>query len=381
MSSVTDQGPVAKLTSALVARASITPEDAGCQQFIADYLDKLGFRCRFLPFADVSNLYCELGTSGPLTIWLGHTDVVPPGPLDEWVSPPFEPTIRDSQLFGRGVADMKGAVAAMLVALENLKVDPTAMNGRLGVLLTSDEEGPAEHGVRRVVQTFAEENIQPDFCLVGEPSSLNHLGDNVRVGRRGSLNGWLTVKGVQGHAAYPELARNPIHEWAPVLCRLLEEVWDEGNAYFPATSLQFSNVAAGTGAHNIIPGELALKFNFRYSSAVTDVQLENRFTTMLEEAGLEFDLRWQRSGAPFFTPEGDFTRTVVSAIRAETGREPALDTGGGTSDGRFIAPLGCDVVEFGLVNQSIHKLNEHAPLEDLEQLAAIYKRIFQQLLT
>lgn len=380
MTRASDLGPVAELTSALVERASITPADAGCQPFIADYLEALGFRCRFLPFADVSNLYCELGDSGPLTIWLGHTDVVPPGPLEEWTSPPFEPTVRNRQLYGRGVADMKGAVAAMLVALTELKLDPAAIRGRIGVLLTSDEEGPAEHGVRRVVETFAQENIQPDFCLVGEPSSLKTLGDNVRVGRRGSLNGWLTVKGIQGHAAYPELARNPIHEWAPVLCRLLEEVWDEGNRYFPATSLQFSNVTAGTGAHNVIPGELSLKFNFRYSSAVTDVQLEDRFTAILQEAGLDFELRWQRSGAPFFTAEGEFTRAISSAIQAETGCEPALDTGGGTSDGRFIAPMGCDVVEFGLVNQSIHKLDEHAPLEDLERLASIYKRIFQQWL-
>lgn len=380
MSVDSDLGPVASLTAALVKRASVTPADAGCQTLIAGLLEDLGFSCRHIPFADVANLYAELGDDGPLTLWLGHTDVVPPGPLDAWTSPPFEPAVRNQHLYGRGVADMKGAIAAMLVALQRLQLDPQQMNGRIGILLTSDEEGPAEHGVRRVVETFRADKIQPAYCLVGEPSSLNHLGDNVRVGRRGSLNGWLTVRGVQGHAAYPHLARNPIHEWAPVLCKLLEEVWDEGNRFFPATSLQFSNVTAGTGAHNVIPGEMSLKFNFRYSSAVTDRELEDRFTQTLRDAGLEYDLRWQRSGAPFLTSEGPFVDSVASTIREITGLDPKLDTGGGTSDGRFIAPMGCDVVEFGLVNESIHKLDENAALADLEQLAVIYEGIFRRIL-
>ncbi len=364
----------------LIRRRSVTPEDAGCLPLIASRLERAGFNIERLDFGEVSNLWATHG-EGETLAFLGHTDVVPPGPEAAWRSPPFEPTIRDGRLYGRGAADMKGSVAAMVVALEQFVAAHPDHPGRVALLLTSDEEGVAIDGVRRVVRHFAESGERIDWCVVGEPSSKERLGDLIRVGRRGSLSATLTVRGVQGHVAYPELALNPIHAFAPALAELVAERWDEGNADFPPTSFQVSNFNAGTGANNVIPGALSALFNFRYSTASTADELKRRTEHVLERHALNWAVEWHLPGEPFLTPPGGRLReTVVSVCRDLCGTEPEQSTGGGTSDGRFIAPMGAEVVELGPVNATIHKVDECVAVADLERLPAFYLAICQRLL-
>jgi succinyl-diaminopimelate desuccinylase len=375
----TAANPVLALTCELIRRRSVTPDDAGCQALLAERLRRLGFQCEALPFGEVSNLWADLGTEGPLFVFAGHTDVVPTGPERQWSSPPFEPTVRDGRLYGRGAADMKASLAAMVVATERFLGTCPRPAGRIGFLITSDEEGPAVHGTRAAMAHLTERGIRFDYCLVGEPSSREALGDTVRVGRRGSLNGRLVVRGVQGHVAYPELADNPIHRLAPALAELAGTRWDDGNAHFPPTSWQASNVAAGTGASNVIPGELALDFNFRFSTEQSAEQLEQRVREILDRHGLRYELTWSLSGEPFLTARGALVDAVVAGIGAVTGRTPTLSTGGGTSDGRFIAPTGCQVVELGPCNATIHQVDERVGLDELEPLARIYEQLLQRL--
>lgn len=363
----------------LIRRRSVTPEDAGCLPLIASRLERAGFNIERLDFGEVSNLWATHG-EGDTLAFLGHTDVVPPGPEAAWRSPPFEPTIRDGRLYGRGAADMKGSVAAMVVALEQFVAVHADHRSRVALLLTSDEEGVAIDGVRRVVRHFDEVGERIDWCVVGEPSSRERLGDLIRVGRRGSLSGALIVRGVQGHVAYPELALNPIHTFASALAELVADRWDEGNADFPPTSFQVSNLNAGTGANNVIPGALSALFNFRYSTASTAQDLRARTEGVLERHGLDWDIEWHLSGEPFLTPPGGRLReTVVSVCRDLCDTEPEQSTGGGTSDGRFIAPMGAEVVELGPVNATIHKVNECVAVADLERLPAVYLAICQRL--
>ena len=371
--------PWLPLLEDLVRRASVSPADAGCQEVIAERLRPLGFDIEALPFEDVQNLWARRGTNGPLFVFLGHTDVVPSGPLDAWTHPPFEPTVVDGQLYGRGTADMKGSIAAFVVALERFLARVPEPSGSIGVLITSDEEAAAKHGIRRVMPHFAEVGIQIDQCLVGEPSSLERLGDVVRVGRRGSLRAELIVHGIQGHIAYPHLADNPIHALAPALQELTETVWDEGNEFFLPTSFQISRLESNSGSVNTIPGRLEMSFNFRYSTASTEAGLKARVDEILTRHGIKHDLHWHLSGEPFLTPGGDLVEAVTEAVTAETGWAPTLDTGGGTSDGRFVAPTGAEVVELGPINASIHKVDEHVNLADLEALSRIYEGILDHL--
>jgi succinyl-diaminopimelate desuccinylase len=374
--------PVLQLAIDLIRRRSVTPDDAGCQDAIAARLARAGFRIERLRYGEVDNLWASHGEGGPLLAFLGHTDVVPSGPEAAWRSPPFEPAVRDGRLYGRGAADMKGSVAAMVVALEAFVAAHPAHKGRVGLLLTSDEEGPTNlDGVRKVAGHFRAAGERIDWCVVGEPSSKARLGDLIRVGRRGSLSGTLTVRGVQGHVAYPEKARNPIHAFAPALAELVAERWDEGNADFPPTSFQVSNLDAGTGATNVIPGELKALFNFRYCTASTAEALRARTEAILARHGLDYELAWNLSGEPFLTPPGGLLReTVLAACRELCGTEPEQSTGGGTSDGRFIAPLGAEVVELGPVNATIHQVDEHVAVADLERLPALYQAICARLL-
>jgi len=371
---------VLDLSRALIARPSVTPDDAGCQALLAERLGALGFTCRDMPFAEVSNLWAVRGDEGPLFVFAGHTDVVPTGPLERWASPPFEPTIRDGFLYGRGAADMKSSLAAMLVATERFLAVRPDHAGRIAFLITSDEEGPARHGTRAVVDALTAAGERLDYCVVGEPSSDQALGDTVRVGRRGSLNGLLTVHGIQGHVAYPQLADNPIHRLAPALAELAATRWDDGNAHFPPTSFQASNVAAGTGAGNVIPGELTLEFNFRFCTEQTAAGLQDRVVEILDRHGLRYDLDWALSGEPFLTSGGPLVEAVSASIRSVTGLDTELSTSGGTSDGRFIAPTGCQVVEIGPCNATIHKVDERVALTELEPLAEIYQGILDRLL-
>lgn len=373
------------LTEALIARPSLTPDDAGCQDMIAQRLSAAGFHIHRLRFGEVDNLLAVFGDAGPGLMFLGHTDVVPPGPREDWDSDPFTPVQRDGRLQGRGAADMKGAVAAMTVALERLAQAMPGRAGRLLLLLTSDEEGPAQDGVRRVAPWLKEHGLVPDYCVVGEPSSVERLGDLIRIGRRGSLHGRLRVNGVQGHVAYPDKASNPIHRFAPALAELVAEHWDEGVVedgveVFPPTSFQVSNLNAGTGADNVIPGRLEALLNFRFCPASTPERLRHRVETILSRHGIEFTLAWRLSGEPFLTAPGRLRQAAVDALRSVCGIEPRADTGGGTSDGRFIAPLGSEVVEVGLVNASIHQVNENTSLTDLRQLPQVYQAIGQALL-
>ncbi|HJT97277.1 MAG TPA: succinyl-diaminopimelate desuccinylase [Rhodanobacteraceae bacterium] len=371
---------VVELTSELIRRASITPDDAGCQPLIAARLAKAGFAIEHLRYGDVDNLFATHGTGGPVLVFLGHTDVVPPGPLDAWTSPPFEPTVRDGRLYGRGAADMKSGVAAMTLALEDfVRADPSHA-GTVALLLTSDEEGIAEHGVRRVAEEFRRRGQRIDWCVVGEPSSRERLGDLIRVGRRGSLTGRLEVRGVQGHVAYPDRASNPIHTLAPALAELAATEWDCGDEAFPPTSFQISNLNAGTGADNVIPGMLEAVFNFRFGVASTAASLRERVETILNRHGVDFTIAWRLSGEPFVTREGKLRAAAVAAIRAECGVSPEASTGGGTSDGRFIAPLGAEVVELGPINASIHKIDEAVALDELARLPALYASICARLL-
>ncbi|HET8899193.1 MAG TPA: succinyl-diaminopimelate desuccinylase [Rhodanobacteraceae bacterium] len=373
---------VLDLACELIRRRSVTPDDAGCQALIAERLARAGFHAEHLRFGAVDNLWLTHGDGAPTLIFLGHTDVVPSGPESAWTTPPFAPLIRDGRLYGRGAADMKSGVAAMVVAMESYVARNPRHSGSLGLLLTSDEEGPTnEDGVRRVVEHFREIGQPIDYCVVGEPSSKQTLGDLIRVGRRGSLSASLTVRGVQGHVAYPDKALNPIHALAPALAELVAERWDAGNADFPPTTMQISNLHAGTGANNVIPGQLQATFNFRYGTASTAESLVARSEAILRRYGIDFSLDWNLSGEPFLSPAGGRLReTVVSICRGATGSAPEQSTGGGTSDGRFIAPLGAEVIELGPVNASIHKVDEHVALADLERLPALYLAIIERML-
>jgi succinyl-diaminopimelate desuccinylase len=372
---------VLQLTRDLISRRSVTPQDAGCLDLIAGRLAALGFHIERLRFADVDNLWATHGSEGTVLAFLGHTDVVPPGPEDAWRFAPFTPTERDGMLYGRGAADMKGSVAAMVVALEGFVRANPDHPGTVGLLLTSDEEGVALHGVREVVGHFAKTDQRIDACVVGEPSAKATLGDLIRVGRRGSLSGTLTVHGIQGHVAYPEKAKNPIHSFAPALAALAAERWDEGNADFPPTSFQVSNINSGTGANNVIPGELVALINFRFSTASTADSLRERAETILRAHDVEFSIDWHLSGHPFLaTPGGKLREVVVGVCRDLCGVDPEQSTGGGTSDGRFIAPMGAEVIELGPVNATIHKVDECVSVADLERLPDLYQAICERML-
>ena len=371
---------VLQLTCELIARPSVTPDDAGCQQLIAQRLQGAGFACEHLRFGGVDNLWATHGSSGPVLVLLGHTDVVPPGPREAWASDPFAPDVRDGVLYGRGAADMKGSVAAFVVALERFVAAHPDHAGTVALLLTSDEEGDAIHGVRQVAETFRARGQRIDWCITGEPSSKAKLGDLLRVGRRGTLSATLTVKGIQGHVAYPEKARNPIHQSLTALAELAWKQWDAGYESFPPTSLQISNIHAGTGANNVIPGEATLLFNLRYNPNWTAAQLEAECENLLREYGLEFDLHWHRGGEPFHTPEGPLRDAAREVLAQFAGESPEESTGGGTSDARFIAPLGAQCIEVGPVNASIHKVDEHIAVADLERLPDLYQALVERLL-
>lgn len=374
--------PVLELTRDLIARRSVTPDDAGCLPLIASRLERLGFRIEHLRFGDVDNLWAAHGHGGPVLAFLGHTDVVPSGPEASWATPPFEPTEKAGMLYGRGAADMKGSVAAMVVAIEAFVDANPGHAGTVGLLLTSDEEGVALHGVREVVGHFEATGQGIDYCVVGEPSAKATLGDLIRVGRRGSLSGTLTVKGIQGHVAYPEKARNPIHAFAPALAALSAERWDDGNADFPPTSFQVSNINAGTGANNVIPGELTALVNFRFSTASTAEGLRERAEAILRTHGVDYVVEWHLSGHPFLASPGGKLREVVAGVcRDLCGIDPEQSTGGGTSDGRFIAPMGAEVIELGPVNATIHKVDECVSVADLEKLPSLYETICKRILT
>ncbi len=371
------------LTCELIQRRSVTPDDAGCQALLGARLRAAGFRLETLRFGAVDNLWATHGNGGATLAFLGHTDVVPSGPEEAWTSPPFKPTVREGYLYGRGAADMKSGVAAMVVALEEFAARHPRHAGRVGLLLTSDEEGPTNlDGVRRVAQCFRERGERIDWCLVGEPSSCERLGDRIRVGRRGSLSASLRLRGVQGHVAYPDKALNPIHALAPALAELVATRWDEGNADFPPTSFQVSNLAAGTGAGNVIPGHLTAEMNFRFSTASSAASLRQRLESVLQRYGLDFSVEWNLSGEPFLAPtDGRLRRAVVEACTELCGVGPEQSTGGGTSDGRFIAPLGAEVVELGPCNASIHQIDERVALAELERLPALYLALAERLLT
>ena len=368
------------LACELIARPSVTPDDAGCQALVAQRLAQAGFAVEHLRFGAVDNLWATHGAGGPVLALLGHTDVVPPGPREAWASDPFVPPIRDGMLYGRGAADMKGSVAAFVVAVERFVAAHPGHAGTLAVLLTSDEEGDAIDGVRKVAQAFRERGQRIDWCITGEPSSTERLGDLLRVGRRGSLSGTLTVKGVQGHVAYPHKARNPIHLAAPALAELAARRWDEGYASFPPTSLQVSNLHAGTGANNVIPGELQVLFNLRYNPHWDAPRLEAEVAALLDRHGLDYTLAWHRSGEPFHTPEGTLRATARDVLAGFAGTPPEESTGGGTSDARFIAPLGAQCIEVGPVNASIHQVDEHVRVADLEALPGLYLSLVERLL-
>jgi succinyl-diaminopimelate desuccinylase len=374
------------LAEALIAKASVTPEDGGCQALIAERLGALGFDCERLDSGPagfrVANLWARRRGSrpGPTFAFAGHTDVVPTGPLAQWTSDPFVPTHRGGLLYGRGAADMKSSLAAMVVATEEFVRAQPGHAGSIGFLLTSDEEGPALDGTVHVVRTLAARGEALDMCVVGEPTSLDALGDMVKNGRRGTLSGRLRVEGVQGHIAYPHLARNPIHQFAPALAELAAIEWDRGNAYFPPTSWQVSNLHAGTGAGNVIPGELVVDFNFRFCTESTPASLQSRLQAVLDQHGLKYSLAWVLGGEPFLTPVGSLSEALGAAIRAETGLEPVLSTTGGTSDGRFIASLCPQVMEFGPRNASIHKIDECVEAADVERLKNIYRKLLENLL-
>lgn len=369
-----------KLSKELIARQSVTPDDAGCQQLLAQRLASAGFQSEHLRFGDVDNLWARRGTAAPLFVFAGHTDVVPTGPLDEWTSPPFEPTINDGLLYGRGAADMKGSIAAMVTAVERFVAQYPNHAGSIAFLITSDEEGPAKDGTVKVVEWLQQHQQTIQWCLVGEPTSTDKVGDVIKNGRRGSLNGRLVVHGQQGHVAYPHLARNPIHLVAPALDALCALQWDKGNDHFPPTTFQVSNIHAGTGASNVIPGHVTIDFNFRFSTEVTDQQLRSKVETLLRQYELDYELDWSLSGQPFLTPAGELVEATRAAIHAECGYETTLSTSGGTSDGRFIAPTGTQVLELGPLNASIHQVNEHVSISDLDTLSRIYEEILARLL-
>ena len=369
-----------ELAQDLISRRSVTPEDAGCQALIGARLASIGFACENIHCGAVSNLWARRGSVSPLLCFAGHTDVVPPGPLDQWLSDPFQPTIRDGRLFGRGAADMKSSIASFVIAAEAFVCERPRHSGSVALLITSDEEGPSVDGTARVVEKLRQRGESIDYCLVGEPSSVESLGDSIKNGRRGSLSGRLTVRGVQGHIAYPHLARNPIHLVAPALAELVATRWDEGDEHFPPTSWQISNIHAGTGANNIIPSSIEIEFNFRFSAKSSEQSLRQRLEEVLRRHKLDYDIQWNLSGQPFVTRSAELVDVVKRAVFAHTGRTAELSTAGGTSDGRFIAQICPQIVELGPVNASIHKLNENIDLAALEQLPRIYLDVLRALL-
>lgn len=375
-----DTSPTLALTCQLIERASVTPVDADCQQIMMQRLAAIGFHCRDMPFGDVRNFWAIRGEAGPLFCFAGHTDVVPSGDTTHWHSAPFTPTIKGDYVYGRGAADMKGSLAAMVTACERFVAQHPDHHGRIAFLITSDEEGVATHGTVKVIEQLTQEGTRIDWCLVGEPSSSNTVGDVIRNGRRGSLGAILTVHGIQGHVAYPDKALNPIHAAAPALAELAAEVWDHGNDFFPPTSFQISNIQAGTGTTNVIPGELTVLFNFRFSTESTETTLRERTEAILQKYGLQYSIAWSLSGQPFLTKPGALVDATVAAIRTVVGVETELSTAGGTSDGRFIAPTGAQVVELGPVNASIHKIDEHTHIGQLDQLSRIYQVLLHTLL-
>ncbi|MDC8831492.1 succinyl-diaminopimelate desuccinylase [Alteromonas gilva] len=372
---------VLALAKELINRRSVTPEDAGCQDFMKDWLAASGFNNETLVFEDTTNLWSRRGTQGPVFCFAGHTDVVPSGPEDAWQTPPFVATEKDGNLHGRGAADMKGSLAAMMAATRQFVADYPDHHGSIAYLITSDEEGPFINGTTRVIDTLEARNEKITWCVVGEPSSTEVVGDVVKNGRRGSLTGDLVVKGIQGHVAYPHLARNPVHQAAPALDELASAHWDNGNEFFPPTSFQISNIHGGTGAGNVIPGELHVCFNFRFSTEVTDQQLIAKVEDILTRHNLEYTIKWTFNGQPFLTDSGDLLTATQKAIYTEMDFETCLSTAGGTSDGRFIAPTGAQVVELGPVNATIHKIDEHVRINDLYHLERIYYRLLENLLT
>ena len=368
------------LTLDLIRQPSVTPHDADCQALMIQRLEAIGFRVERLRFGDVDNFWARRGDSGPVLAFAGHTDVVPTGPVENWAVAPFAPEIREGMIIGRGAADMKGSLAAMVVACERFVASHPTHKGSIAFLITSDEEGIAINGTVKVVEHLEVRGEKITWALVGEPSSGSVVGDIIKNGRRGSLNGVLTVLGVQGHVAYPQLADNPIHRVAPALTELAAQIWDQGNEFFPATSFQISNINAGTGADNVIPGEAKVVFNFRFSTEVTEQQLRERTEAILRKHGVKYELKWRLSGHPFLTTRGELVAAAVSSIREVVGIETTLSTAGGTSDGRFIAPTGAQVLELGPVNATIHKVNEEVKAEDLDILTTVYERILEKLL-
>ena len=368
-----------ELAQQLVRCESVTPEDAGCQKIIAERLAPLGFKHTHLRYEDVDNLWTVTEGTGPLFVFAGHTDVVPTGPLDSWTHPPFGAEIHDGHIYGRGTSDMKSSIAAMIVAVERL-LDKGSINGRIGFLITSDEEGPAVNGTVKVIEHLENNNTKIDWCVVGEPTSTDKLGDVIKNGRRGSLNGDLTIKGKQGHVAYPHLGDNPVHRFAGTLSDLTSEVWDNGNEFFPATTFQISNIHAGTGVTNVIPGELSVKFNFRFSTEVTADDLKRRVTDILNTHKLDYEIHWNLSGNPFITGRGELVSATVDAIKKVTSRDTELSTSGGTSDGRFIAPTGAQVLELGPCNATIHQIDEHVTVAELDTLTDVYEQLLSNLL-
>jgi len=374
-------GAALELARELIARRSITPQDGGCQELLARRLERAGFRCEPMRFGQVDNLWARRGDAHPVVCFAGHTDVVPTGPLDEWHSDPFVPSIRDGKLFGRGAADMKSSIAAFVVAAERFVAERPDHGGSIALLITSDEEGPSIDGTARVVERLKRRNELIDYCIVGEPSSVDTLGDTLKIGRRGSLSGKLTVRGVQGHVAYPHLVKNPIHLLAPALAELVRTAWDKGNESFPPTSFQVSNIHAGTGAGNVVPGTVEVDFNFRFSTETTDSALRQRVETILRKHGLDYAIEWTLGAKPFLSKRGRLADTVLETAKRHTGCAGELSTTGGTSDARFIIDICPEVIEIGPVNTSIHKLNEHIALEELEILPRIYLDTLRALLS
>lgn len=368
-----------ELTKQLIAQASVTPDDANCQSIIAERLKSIGFNIENLPFGEVLNLWATIGDGKPLFVFAGHTDVVPTGPEENWRFPPFEPTIADGKLYGRGTADMKSSVAAMVTACERFFEKHPSIDGSVGFLITSDEEGPATNGTVKVIEHLTEQGIQIDWCLVGEPSSTKQMGDVVKNGRRGSLGAELKVKGKQGHVAYPHLAKNPIHAFAEAMTELTNQEWDKGNDHFPATSFQISNINSGTGATNVIPADVDVIFNFRFSTETSAEKLQQEVEAILNKYGFEYDLKWTLSGHPFLTSEGKLLDAASSAIKKVVGIDTQLSTAGGTSDGRFIAPTGAQVLELGPLNATIHQIDEHVDIKELDQLSEVYEQMLVEL--
>jgi len=370
-----------KLACDLIARRSLTPEDAGCQKLLIGRLEKLGFNVEQLRFGMVDNIWLRRGSEAPLFTFAGHTDVVPAGNENEWQSPPFEPTQKDGMLYGRGAADMKGSLAAFVIACEHFVTENPNHKGSISLLITSDEEGAATDGTIKVIETLEARNEKIDYCLVGEPSSTHTLGDVIKNGRRGSLNGWVTIYGKQGHVAYPHLANNPLHSFAPVMSKLCAEEWDGGNEFFPATSFQIANMGAGSGIENVIPGQLELQFNFRFSTELTPEEIKQRVKTILDSGDFQYNIRWKLSGSPFLTAAGKLVDAASEAVKAVNGQRCELSTSGGTSDGRFIAPTGAEVIELGPLNATIHQTNECVSISDLDDLTKIYQLMLQKLLS